>query len=270
MEGLGVDTVPRTPRVSPSHKLRKGLSLIPAVQGPRFPARRRQASQALHSPQTRKGSGFAALSWGDPGHVPLSLQDTLSLPRLKLGVREPKSRDTPLSSPHRPKPGRPAADQTSVPGWTGTAHCQQDPPTHTAQTGLLNGALHPGLWGPLCSGGEGLRIRAADGAIPNLLLQPSGAPGKGVRLRAGSPRWAPVWLGLCWEHPPLQAARERPVRQGHTQALVPPEAREIWGEARIFRGTRQGHRGRQRDKHGSSECLSWGPHLTDVDPKSSP
>ena len=91
MEAPGIDTGPRTPRVGSSHELRKGLSLTPAVQGPRFPARRRQASQALHSPQTRKGSGFAALSWGDPGRVPPSLQDTLPVPRPKLGCRSQRA-----------------------------------------------------------------------------------------------------------------------------------------------------------------------------------
>ena len=131
MDSLGVDTVPRTPRVGPSHELRKGLSLIPAVQGPRFPARRRQASRALHSPQTRKGSGFAALSWGDPGHVPPSLQDTLPLHGRNWGCGSQRAGTPHCRLPAAPsqegllltKPafrdgrGQPAASGTRQPTW---------------------------------------------------------------------------------------------------------------------------------------------------------
>lgn len=87
-------------------------------------------------------------------------------------------------------------------------------------------------------------------------------PRKGVRLRAGSPRWTPAQPGLCWEHPPFQAARERPVRQGHTQALAPPEAGRSEG--------RPGYLGGRDKDIGARGEINMVPLSVDGDRKPSP
>lgn len=75
MEGPGVDTGPRTPRVGPSHELRKGLSLIPAIQGPRFPGRRRQLLGPSFHPRpgrvlaSQLSPGVTQATCLPPGHV---------------------------------------------------------------------------------------------------------------------------------------------------------------------------------------------------------
>lgn len=77
-------------------------------------------------------------------------------------------------------------------------------------------------------------------------------PREGGQTESRQPKVDPSAAGPLLGASPIPG-RERETGQAgpHTGSCT-PRGRKIWGEARIFRRARQGHRGKGRDKHGKS------------------